>query len=472
MASILNLPHWAVTNVTETPGQYVVEAAYTQPPTGCVHCGSVTNVHKHGTKKQEITDLPSHANRVRIVLTRTRHWCKDCGKTFLQPLPDVADSGSMTNRLVRYIERQSLKHTFAHVAEEVGLDEKTIRNIFNAYTDWLDKNVVFETPEVLGLDELFLLGKARCVAVNVREATLVGVMEDRNKATVHEFLFWLRDKEKVRLVTMDMYRPYRDAVRACLPGAKVVVDKFHIVRMATQALESVRRRLREDMTATRRRQVMRSRFLALKRNRDLSESDRALLAEWTNTLPALGKAYALKESYYDIFDMKSRADAVKAYDAWQATMPDDMRPAFKDLTTAMTNWREEVFDIIEYGVSNATVEAINGLSKMTNRQGRGYSFRAIRAKMLFNKHVQFTEARKAAAAQALADMDLLHDEPGQVDARDEHLDELIERGDPIPAKDYGPLIDHLWSVLVEQEVQAAAPPAPTPTPKSKRSRPK
>jgi predicted transcriptional regulator len=44
----------------------------------------------------------------------------------------------MTNRLIQYIERESLRRTFTSVAEDVGVDEKTIRNIFNAYTESLN----------------------------------------------------------------------------------------------------------------------------------------------------------------------------------------------------------------------------------------------------------------------------------------------------------------------------------------------
>lgn len=398
MTNILNLPFWNVTNVKEQSGQYTVDATYGVPPVACVHCGCIENIHKHGTRPQEIVDVPSHGNRVRIQLVRSRHWCKDCGKTFLQPLPDVADSGSMTIRCVAYIERQSLKHTFAHVAGEVGVDEKTVRNIFNEYTDWLDKTVVFETPEILGIDELYLLGKPRCITTNIQKRTIIGLLEDRNKPTVHQYLFWLPDKLRIKVVTMDMWKPYRDAVGAILPDAAVVVDKFHIIRTATHALESVRRGLRDTMTTTKRREVMRSRFLLLKRAHQLTDDQRKLVEEWTTTLPTIGMAYRLKEGFYSMFDLRSRAAAMEAYKVWEASIPDEMRTAFKEVTTAMKNWEKEVFNYFDHGFTNATTEALNGLSKIINRTGRGYSFRAVRAKMLYGRDTHEYRPRRPSTA--------------------------------------------------------------------------
>jgi hypothetical protein len=52
----------------------------------------------------------------------------------------------------------------------------------------------------------------------VQERTIIDLLPDRSKAAVSERLFTFRDKKNIRLVTMDMSRPYRDSVRAILPS--------------------------------------------------------------------------------------------------------------------------------------------------------------------------------------------------------------------------------------------------------------
>lgn len=48
---------------------------------------------------------------------------------------------------------------------------------------------------------------------------------------------------------MDMWRPYKDAVNLVLPHAIIVIDKFHVVKMANEAVEKGRKDLRSQMTS-------------------------------------------------------------------------------------------------------------------------------------------------------------------------------------------------------------------------------
>jgi len=51
---------------------------------------------------------------------------------------------------------------------------------------------------------------------------------------------------------MDLWQPYKDAVKAVMPQATIIVDKFHVVRMAKQAMETIRKQLRESLTKNQR----------------------------------------------------------------------------------------------------------------------------------------------------------------------------------------------------------------------------
>jgi transposase len=138
-----------------------------------------------------------------------------------------------------WIGAQSLKRVFAAIAEEVGTDEKTVRNTFRDYIRELEKSTTFATPHSLGSMRYTSSGP-RCVLTNVQERTIIDLLSDRSKVAVSQRLFAFRDKNYIRLVTMDMWRPYRDAVRAILPKATVVVDKFDVLRTANDGIEQLR----------------------------------------------------------------------------------------------------------------------------------------------------------------------------------------------------------------------------------------
>ncbi len=389
--NFLNLPNWEVVSVKESKNDYRVEATYTPLPEVCPHCEVslfASKVYRHGTMKQEVMDLPSHSKRVGIVLTRARFRCQDCQKTFLQPVPDIDEGGRMTTRLVRYIERESLKKTFVSVADEVGVVEGTVRNVFRAHVEHLETTTVFQTPERLGIDELYLLKKARAVFTNLREKTIIGVLDTRLKKSVTAHLRTL-DTSTVKVVAIDMHKAYKDAVREVIPNAAIVVDKFHVVRMASVCLEQVRKSFRSGLESKERRKLMHDRFVLLRRNRDLTDEQRTTLASWQLMFPKLGAAYTVKEAFYDLWDAPDRATAADRFRAWEYGITDhDMLKAYQPLLTAWRNWEQEILAYFEHRETNAVTEALNGIVRHIERGGRGYSFEVMRAKMLFGTKSQ------------------------------------------------------------------------------------
>jgi transposase len=169
--------------------------------------------------------------------------CKTCGKTFMETLPDVNPSRSMTERLVCWIGERSLKQTFTSIAEEIGVTEGTIRNVFSDYVNELEHTVRFETPKWMGIDEIHIIQRPRAVISNLQYNTAVEMLPNRHKATVATYLSNLKAKNEVRYVAIDMWEPYKDAVRDVLPDATVVVDKFHVQRMGNHAIDEFMRSL-------------------------------------------------------------------------------------------------------------------------------------------------------------------------------------------------------------------------------------
>jgi len=51
----------------------------------------------------------------------------------------------------------------------------------------------------------------------------------------------------------------------------------------------------------------------------------------------------------------------------------------------MKNWRTEILAYFDHPITNAYTEALNGVAKTINRQGRGYTFEVLRARLLYGK---------------------------------------------------------------------------------------
>lgn len=380
-ANILDLAAYTVIAIDKTEHDYHIKAETKVAPTRCPHCRSA-NIVGFGRREQLVKDLPSLGRRVGVYVSTRRMKCQACSKTFSEILPEVDEKRAMTTRLLAWIGKQAIKRTFTSIAEEVGITEGTVRSIFRDYINELERTVRFETPNWMGIDEIHLI-KPRGVITNIRNNTVVEILRDRNKKTIADYLSRLDGRDDVQYVAMDMWRPYRDAVNEVIPHARVVVDKFHVVRMANDAMESVRKSLRADLSPKQRRGLMHDRFVLLRRERELNDQERFNLDGWSKNYPLLGEAYRLKESFFGIYDVRNINQAIAQYDAWRKSIPAEIYDHFQPLVTAWSNWQPHILEYFNHPVTNAYTESLNNLIRVMNRLGRGYSFEALRAKILF-----------------------------------------------------------------------------------------
>ena len=81
----------------------------------------------------------------------------------------------------------------------------------------------------------------------------------------------------------------------------------------------------------------------------------------------------------------SKEDALTRYEAWSKSVPPEIRPHFEDLIRAFTNWQPWILNYFDHKVTTAYTESLNSLIGVMDRLDRGYSFEALRAKILFTE---------------------------------------------------------------------------------------
>jgi transposase len=137
VADLFEFPDWATTaSVRTRSGQreIVVSALYGLDPDRCPACGDRGPLRAHGSKITAYRDLPADDGKfVRIEVARRRYLCIACGKTSLQPLPEMDGVCRMTHRLVRFVETEVTRQPISGIASAIGVHEKTIRRLVQTY---------------------------------------------------------------------------------------------------------------------------------------------------------------------------------------------------------------------------------------------------------------------------------------------------------------------------------------------------
>ena len=295
--NILHLPQYQVLGCKSTDDEMHFQVDVPDP-IACEECGVQGEFVRFGKRDVPYRDLPIHGKRVTLWVVRRRYTCRACKTTFRPQLPEMVDGFRMTLRLHEYVEKESFNHPYTFVAAQTGLDEKTVRDIFNARAEFLGRWHRFETPRILGIDELYLNKRYRCILTNIEERPLLDLLATRRQDVVTNYLMKLKDRQKVEIVSMDMWNPYRAAVKAVLPQARIVVDKFHVVRMANDALERVRKGLRKELKPSQSRTLKGDRKILLKRAHEVSDRERLIMETWTGAFPKLLAAYEHFPGFY------------------------------------------------------------------------------------------------------------------------------------------------------------------------------
>lgn len=379
----LNIPGLVTSSHDDHGNHYRVQVRGTEDICLCPECSSLF-FHKHGTQKQSYMDTPMHGKRVLLEVTRQRFQCQDCHKTFFEPLPGIDSKRQATKRLIKYIEERCVQETFVALAREVGVDEKTVRHVFDDYVAKKQVEEHYETPEILGIDELKIIGDYRAMLTNIDKLSVFDMLHSRKKVKLLEYFDSLPNKQNVHTLVMDMWNPYRQVGQKVFPGKLIVVDKFHVVRMANDGVERVRKKIRKTVDDRTRLKLKDEHRLLLKRKHTLSGEQTEKVQKWFDLFPILETAYETKERFYDIYTQPSREAAEHASDRWAANIPSEIEKDFRDLRVALNNWNQEIMNYYEQPVTNAYTESVNSITRFINRMGRGYSFEVLRARLLYN----------------------------------------------------------------------------------------
>jgi transposase len=186
----------------------------------------------------------------------------------------------------------------------------------------------------------------------------------RTRRVVELFLGALseRERQRVEVVCIDLYEPYRQAVRSKLLNAKIVVDPFHVVRGAWEVLDTVRRAQqrgkrrgpegRQGRRASWRPELYRARHLLLRGRERLSERERRRLCDLFAADPVIAEAWGLKEAMRAVYAAKDRVAAEQAFDRFLVAVERSGLRPFESYTKDISPWRQEILSYFDQPASN------------------------------------------------------------------------------------------------------------------------
>jgi transposase len=376
---ILRLPGygvyaWETDEATNTLTLAIRQTAR-EPYYVCGGCGIGVR-YVHSWTERRLRDLPWGTWSVWLRVEVHRVQCPRCGVR-TERLPFVTGKARCTTRLEAAVAQACESAPVRRVAAQWGLPPETVRR--------LDKRVLQRWAAArprrplhyLGVDEFFVGKRVKFLTVvsDLVRGEPIWVGEDRKRETLDRFFAEALPPARRRAVwavCVDMWEPFRLSLAEHLPQARIVYDKFHVLRHASEALDETRRAEFFRQGPKARGLVRGKRWLLLRGWATLNRADRQALRALFTLNRRLAKAHLLKEQLAQLWTFTYEGAARRFLTRWLQALRWQRLPAFRKLGQLLTRHLEGILNYCHEKVPFGKVEAINGNLRAMLRRGRGY----------------------------------------------------------------------------------------------------
>ncbi len=358
-------------------------------PRACHHCGSV-DVEGHGRRMRRIRDQ-SFGRPTVLCWSQRRFKCLDCHRTSRERHPALVGGRALTRRFHRHLFEQACVRPFSHVADAESVSQYRVLEAFDSHAEReLAQHI--QPPRVVSLDESSLRKRFRfhTVLSDPERGVILDMVEGRDKSSALGMLIALGAPglQGIQTVVTDCFWPYRRAIEEILPNARLVVDKFHIVRCIDEAAQKVRRRKgrrsRQDIIRgsegiiprqnhpRNEKTVYQSRWVFMKRAAKLAEHERQWLRTVFDAVPEIEIAWLMKESFAAIYEAEGRDEAERRLDVWIHHTTICGMVEFANSWKTLAWWRNEILNYFDDRVTNGFAEGITNKIKVMKRSAYGF----------------------------------------------------------------------------------------------------
>lgn len=337
----------------------------------CPECHALTD-RIHDYRTSILKDSPIMGKATFLHYKKRRYHCPFCGKHFYESFSLLPKYCRITTRLA-FFAIHLLRNRYS-ATSAASLINISVSSVFRRMKD-IHFNKPARLPKVLSIDEF--RGNAggqkfQAILTDAENKKLLDILPSRSQTDLMLYLQTFSNKKEVKYFITDMNRIYRDLALQYFPNATIVIDKFHVVRYVTWALENVRKRIQKNMSTSKRKYFKRSRFLLLTHLSKLNEEGKQALEVMLQQSADLATAYHLKELFYTFMDSKDRIEAAKKLHHFIIATQASGLPEFNACLTMLGNWSKYILNAFDCPYTNGYTEGTNNAIKVIKRNAFGY----------------------------------------------------------------------------------------------------
>lgn len=363
---------------TDYQGGQTIFTIHQEPVTcRCSVCGS-PEVQQRGHVVRQFRSLPIGKRATVVILPIPRVECRACGVVRQVVIPFAEVRRSYTKAFERYALELSRSMTIRDVARHLGVSWDVIKDIQKR--DLLRR---FAKPKLkhlrhIAIDEIAVAKGHRYVTVvmDLDSGAVVFVGDGKGADALKPFWKRLRpSRAKIEAVAMDMSAAYRGAVSTYLPKAKIVFDRFHVVKLFNEKLSDLRRALYREATDVMHKDVLKgTRWLLLKNpeNLDAKKDEKRRLEEALALNKPLATAYYMKDDLRRFWEQPGKRFATSFLDGWIRRAEASGIKILQKMAKTLAAHRTGLLAYYDVMITSGPMEGTNNKIKTMKRQAYGF----------------------------------------------------------------------------------------------------
>ena len=310
---------------------------------------------------------------------RWRVNCSGCGGVHVEHLDWLANNSRYTQRFATHVGKLCRDMPNKAVAEMERLHHGTVKALDTLYMQEQVDRAGLPAPRAIGVDE-FSIRKGhnyRVIVSDLERARPIWVGGEGRKETDIDLFFKAlggKKSARIKLAAMDMWKPFRNSVIHNAPNARVIFDKFHIMRHLSKALDEVRRGEYKRLSGKDRSYIKGQRYTLLSRRENLSLDGRRALKKLLQANRRLNTAYILKEAFGQLWDYRTERGARAFFTRWKDSLKWQRLHSYQKFAGMIEFHWDGIASYChpENKVSLGLVEGVNNKIRVLQRRAYGY----------------------------------------------------------------------------------------------------
>lgn len=302
--------------------------------------------------------------------------CQTCGVR-VEDVPWATSGSRFTKDLEELVAYLAQQMDRTAVCKLVGIDWRSVGSIIERVVSArLDPKRLDELT-VVGVDELSFRRNHEYVTVVVdhMRKRVVWVGKGKSGDTLKAFFDELGPERAARLthVTMDLSSAFIAAVDKQAPQAEKVYDRFHVQRLASDAVDQVRRsEVRQAVEPEEATALKHTRWALLKRPWNMAQNESEKLGDVQRTNKRLYRAYLLKESLAHGLDYQQPARAERHLERWISWATRSRLRPFIRVAKTIKRYKDGILAYVRTKLSNGLTEGLNNKTRLITRRAYGF----------------------------------------------------------------------------------------------------